>query len=129
MLQGQHEGRAMTGEITIIDRGRGPQLSTSRITVLDLVRYFQKGSSAEEIIRWIPTLSSEEISVAERFYRARQKEFDERDRRARERREEQIRLQRLKFPEANGTREECLGRLRQLIEKRRQEKKLEGDPG
>jgi uncharacterized protein (DUF433 family) len=112
----------MTSKISIIDRGRGPQLSTSRITVLDLVRYFQKGSSAEEIIRWIPTLSGEEISVAERYYRAHQEEFDERDRRAHERREEQIRLQHLKFPEVAGTREERLARLQRLLEQRRREK-------
>jgi hypothetical protein len=32
----------MITEITIVDRGRGEQLSTCRITVLDLVPYFQK---------------------------------------------------------------------------------------
>src|SRR5437899_3452256 len=88
------KGESMSREITIVDRGRGHQLSTCRITVLDLVRYFQKGSSPEEIIRWIPTLSREEIAVVERFYREHQEEFDEKDRRARQRREEQIRLQR-----------------------------------
>src|SRR5258708_6666038 len=119
----------MTGEITIVDRGRGEQLSTCRITVLDLVPYFQKGCGYEEIIRWIPTLSHEEIAVVERFYLDHQEEFDEKDRRAWERREEQIRQHRLKFPEANGTREERMARLQQLLEKRRQEKKLEGHPG
>jgi hypothetical protein len=123
------EGEPMIGEITIVDHGRGPQLSTCRITILDLVPYFQKGSTYEEIIRWLPTLSPEEIAVVERFYLDHKEEFDEKDRRARQRREEQIRLQRLKFPETNGTREERMGRLRQLLEKRRQEKKFEGDPG
>jgi uncharacterized protein (DUF433 family) len=113
----------MAKEITIVDRGRGHQLSTCRITVLDLVRYFQKGSSPEEIIRWLPTLSHEEIAVAERFYHEHKAEFDEKDRRARERREEQIRLQRLNFPEMDGTTEERLDRLRHLLEKRRQEQR------
>jgi hypothetical protein len=119
----------MSTDITIVDRGRGHQLSTCRITVLDLVRYFQKGSSPEEIMRWIPTLSRDEIAVAERFYLHHKQEFDERDRRARERREEQIRLQRSRFPEQNGTSEERLARLQQLLEKKRQEKNNEGHPG
>lgn len=115
--------------IEIVDRGRGPQLSTCRITVLDLVPYFQKGGGFAEIVRWIPTLSHEEIAVVQRFYLDHRKEFDEKDRLARERRNEQIRQQRLKFPELNGTREERLARLRHLFEKRRQEKNGEGHPG
>ena len=115
--------------IEIVERGRGPQLSTCRITVLDLVPYFQKGSSYDEIVRWIPTLTSEEISAVERFYREHQEEFDETDRRARQRRAEQIRLQREKFPESNETPEETQARLRRLLEKRRQEKNGEGHPG
>src|SRR5436853_2978166 len=113
---------AMKQEIAIVDRGRGYQLSTSRITVLDLVPYFQKGNSAEEIMRWIPTLSRDEIAAVERFYRELREEFDEKDRRARERRAEEIRLQRLKFPEVNGSAEERMARLRGLLEERRGER-------
>jgi uncharacterized protein (DUF433 family) len=119
----------MTEEITIVDHGRGPQLSTCRITVLDLVRYFQSGNAREEIIRWIPTLSHEEITVAERFYWAHQQEFDEKDRQARARREEQIRLQRVKYPELDETREERVARLQRLLEQRRRERNGEGHPG
>jgi len=115
--------------INIIDRGRGPQLSTSRITVLDLVHYFQRQASYEEIMRWLPTLSRAEISVVERYYLEHKEEFDQRERRAHEYREEQVRQQRLRFPELNGTREEQLARLKQLVEKRRQEKNGEGHPG
>ena len=71
---------SMTNDITIVDSGRGPQLSTSRITVLDLVPYFQAGCADAEIIRWIPTLSHEEIAIVERFYRDHKEELDERDR-------------------------------------------------
>lgn len=63
--------------IRIIDRGRGPQLSTSRVTVQDLVPYFRGGCRAEEIIRWIPTHSLEEIKVVERYYREHQPGLDE----------------------------------------------------
>jgi uncharacterized protein (DUF433 family) len=118
-----------TEKIQIVDRGRGPQLSTSRITVLDLVHYFQRGASYDEIIRWIPTLSHEQIAVVETYYRQHQEEFDEKDRRAQEYREEQIRLQRLRFPELEGTREEREGRLKHLLEKRRQEANGERNPG
>ncbi|HVC93446.1 MAG TPA: DUF433 domain-containing protein [Pirellulales bacterium] len=54
-------------EITIVDRGRGPQLSTSRITVQDLVPYFQDGCSHAEIMRWIPCLTDEEIRVIKQY--------------------------------------------------------------
>jgi uncharacterized protein (DUF433 family) len=80
------EGGAMKSEsIEIIDRGRGPQLSTSRVTVQDLVPYFQEGCTSDEIIRWIPTLTVEEIAVVERFYREHQGQLDEEDRAIRER--------------------------------------------
>jgi uncharacterized protein (DUF433 family) len=119
----------MTSEITLVDHGRGLQLSTSRVTVLDLVPYFQSGCSHEEIIRWIPVLSPEEIAVVEAYYREHRAEVDEQDRRAREYREEQIRLQRLRFPERNETREERMSRLKELLHKRCPEHNGEGNPG
>jgi uncharacterized protein (DUF433 family) len=75
----------MKTAIQIVDRGRGLQLSTSRVTVQDLVPYFQEGCSCDEIIRWIPTLSHEEIAVVEHYYREHQEELDEQDRLIRER--------------------------------------------
>jgi len=113
----------MTREITIVDRGRGHQLSTCRITVLDLVPYFQRGDSYDEIIRWIPTLSHEEIATVEQYYRAHKEEFDEKDRQFRARRAEQIRQHRLRFPEMNGTPEERRARLLRLLEEHRQKGK------
>jgi uncharacterized protein (DUF433 family) len=75
----------MSKIIEIVDRGRGLQLSTSRITVQDLVPYFQRGESYEEIIRWIPILTHDEIAVVDRYYRAHQAELDEQDARIRAR--------------------------------------------
>jgi uncharacterized protein (DUF433 family) len=110
----------MIREITIVDQGRGLQLSTSRVTVQDLVPYFQEGCSAEEIIRWIPSLTAEEIDVVKRYYVDHQKELDEEDRRIRERSaarknpewveriaaearaERQVILERLSRSQANG---------------------------
>jgi uncharacterized protein (DUF433 family) len=66
----------MNREITLIDRGRGLQLSTSRVRVQDLVPYFQEGCSTEEILRWMPTLGKEEIAVVEHYYHAHREELD-----------------------------------------------------
>ena len=105
----------MSQPITIVDRGRGLQLSTCRITVQDLVPYFQRGDSDDEIIRWIPVLTAEEIAVVRRYYVDHRAALDEQDRRIRERREERIRLQRLRFPEPEGTIEERRARLREKL--------------
>jgi len=119
----------MQKEITLVDRGRGLQLSTSRITVHDLVPYFQDGCSYDEITRWLPSLSHEEIAIVERYYRQHKDELDEYERRVRAYRAEQIRLQRLRFPEPEGSRQERLARLRQLLQQRRQENNCEGTGG
>ena len=72
-------------DIQLVNRGRGLQLSTIRITVQDLVPYFQEGCSYEEILKWIPDLTVEEIKVVETYYREHQAELDEEDRQIRER--------------------------------------------
>lgn len=92
----------MQREIALVDRGRGLQLSTSRITVHDLVPYFQSGCSEDEIIRWIPSLSRDEIRVIERYYRQHKDELDEYEHRVRAYRAERIRLQRIRFPGGAG---------------------------
>lgn len=75
----------MSKTIEIVDRGRGPQLSTSRVTVQDLVPYFQEGCSFDEIMRWIPTLSQEEIAVVAQYYQENKQALDEEDRAIHER--------------------------------------------
>jgi len=111
----------MQKEITLVDRGRGLQLSTSRITVHDLVPYFQEGCSHDEIIRWLPSLTHEEIRIVESYYRQHKDELDEYEGRIRAYRAEQIRSQRLRFPEPEGNRDERLAQLRQFLQQRRQE--------
>lgn len=101
----------MAREISIVDRGRGLQLSTSRVTVQDLVPYFQEGCSHDEIRRWIPTLSDEEIAVVKRYYREHQTELDEQDRQIRERA-----AQRKNPPEVEKILEEGRVKLRDLRE-------------
>ncbi|MGH7140389.1 MAG: DUF433 domain-containing protein [Pirellulales bacterium] len=75
----------MNAEITIVDRGHGPQLSTSRITVQDLVPYFQLKYSYDEILKIMPTLSIAEIQAVERYVDEHREEVLEEDRRLRER--------------------------------------------
>src|SRR5438309_6439364 len=77
--------QTMKRPIEIVDRGRGPQLSTSRITVQDLVPYFQEGCSHEEIMRWIPVLTGEEIQLVEKYVKNHYEEVMEQDRQIRER--------------------------------------------
>jgi uncharacterized protein (DUF433 family) len=123
------EGHCMQKEITLVDRGRGLQLSTSRITVHDLVPYFQDGCSHDEIIRWLPSLTREEIAIVEVYYRQHKDELDEYERRIRAYRAEQIRLQRLRFPEREGSSDERLAQLKQLLQQRRRETNGEGTRG
>src|SRR5947209_8353150 len=55
--------------IPIADHGRAPQLSTSRITVQDLLPYYRDGAPNDEIRRWIPSLTDDEIAVLKDYIR------------------------------------------------------------
>lgn len=75
----------MSAEIMIVDHGRGPQLSTSRITVQDLFPYFQLGYSDEQIIRDVmPSLSTAEIGVVRRYVEEHREDVLEEDQLIRE---------------------------------------------
>jgi hypothetical protein len=75
----------MKKSIEIVDRGRGPQLSTSRITVQDLVPYFERHWNYEQILEIMPDLTVEEIEVVRRFFDANYDVVMEQDRRIRQR--------------------------------------------
>jgi uncharacterized protein (DUF433 family) len=126
VLDAGEERDRMQKEIALVDRGRGLQLPDSRITVHDLVPYFQEGCSHDEIIRWLPSLTHEEIGIVERYYREHKDELDEYESRVQAYRAEQIRTQHLRFPEREGSREERLAHRRQLLHQRRQEDNGEG---
>jgi hypothetical protein len=55
----------MNAQIKIVDRGRGRQLSTSRITVQDVFPYLHLGCTHQQIIEIMPTLSEDEIRAIE----------------------------------------------------------------
>jgi uncharacterized protein (DUF433 family) len=79
------EERPMPKTLEIVDRGRGPQLSTSRITVQDLVPYFQRRCTYEQIMEIMPVLTKEEIRLVERYIAQNREAVEEQDRRIRER--------------------------------------------
>ena len=71
--------------VQIVDRGRGPQLSTSRITVQDLVPYLLQNYGHEQILQIMPVLTVPEIQAVERYIRDNYDAVMEQDQRIRER--------------------------------------------
>lgn len=115
----------MKTDIQIVDRGRGPQLSTSRVTVQDLVPYLQQKFTREQILEIMPVLTVEEIEAVERYVQENYEAVMEQDRRIRE-----GAAARRQPPEVeDAERQERLKRLenaRQLIRRGKQERN--GDP-
>jgi uncharacterized protein (DUF433 family) len=79
------KGGAMSKTIEIVDRGCGMQLSTSRITVQDLVPYFQRQCTHEEILEIMPSLTVDEIQAVEQYVRENYEAVMDQDRLIRER--------------------------------------------
>lgn len=77
--------KAMKQTIEIVDRGRGAQLSSSRITVQDVVPYLQKQFTYEQVHDIMPVLTFEEFQVLEKYVQEHFEEVMEQDRRIGER--------------------------------------------
>ena len=104
--------------IGIVDRGRGPQLSSCRITVQDLVPYLKQNYTAKQIQEIMPVLTEEEIRVVEKFVRENIVAVMEQDQRIRERS-----AARQKPPEvAESERQDRLARLEVARRRIRQQK-------
>src|SRR5271154_6835811 len=73
-----------TETVSIVDHGRGPQLSTTRITVLDVFYYLHRGDDFDFIHRAMPTLTREEFDVVLDYVNKHHEELIEADRRAEE---------------------------------------------
>ncbi len=71
-------------QAAIVDLGRGPQLAGTRITVQNLLPYFQAGYSPEEIAQAMP-VTPEEIAAARQYIEEHRDEVLEADRRIRKR--------------------------------------------
>src|SRR5713226_2165961 len=79
------EGYIMKTEtIEIVDHGRGPQLSTTRITVLDIFYYLHRGYDFDAIQQIMPTLSRAEFDVVAEYVKTHHDELVEKDRKAEE---------------------------------------------
>ena len=86
-----------TEPTTIIDKGRGPQLSNSRITVQDVLPYLLDGQTHDDIKRAMPTLSYEEIALLDEYIQNHREEVMEEDRKINERNAEARRQQEIKY--------------------------------
>ncbi len=73
-----------TTSIQIVDRGRGPQLSTTRITVLDVFYYLHRGYDFDQVQQAMPSLSRAEFDVVLDYVKVHRDELIEEDRRAEE---------------------------------------------
>jgi uncharacterized protein (DUF433 family) len=116
--------------IQIVDRGRGPQLSTTRITVLDIFYYLHCGYDFDTIHEMMPTLSREEFDVVVEYVNAHQEELVGKDRRAEEFIQRGIAEQKAKglCPEIDESVpvEERVARLKRKMRQRLGEKTGEG---
>lgn len=84
-LRSLRQRDVMNKTIEIVDRGRGPQLSTSRISVQDLVPYFQRNLTYAQILEIMPVLTVEEVQLVKRYVEENYEAVMEQDRRIRER--------------------------------------------
>lgn len=73
-----------TDTAQIIDIGRGPQLSTSRITVLDIFYYLHRGHDFEFVHEAMPRVSREEFDLVLEYVKQHHAELVEEDRQAEE---------------------------------------------
>jgi uncharacterized protein (DUF433 family) len=77
-------GVVMKAEVAIVDLGRGPQLVGTRVTVPDLLPYFQAGYTHAEIAEVMP-LTLDEIGAVRQYIEEHREAVLEEDRVIRER--------------------------------------------
>ena len=70
-----------TATLGIVDLGRGPQLTDSRITVQDIVPYWKLRYSEEQILEEMPALRREQLQVLQEYIRTHHEEVMAVDRR------------------------------------------------
>jgi uncharacterized protein (DUF433 family) len=117
--------------IEIVDRGRGPQLSTTRITVMDIFYWLHRGYGWDHIQESMPTLTKGEFDVVMEFVNQHREELAEKDARIEERIQERITEQRARGfgpPDDSMTTEQWVTRFRQKIKRKQAEKNGEGNP-
>jgi hypothetical protein len=95
---------------------------------MDLVQYLRYDWPYEEIVKIITSLTRDEFALIESYYRAHKEELDAEDDRVDAYHEEQLQIQRERFPMPDETTEERIARFRKIIQKRQQEANGEGAP-
>jgi hypothetical protein len=125
----------MKSDIEIIDRGRGPQLSTSRITVLDVFYYLHRGYDFDFIHRAMPSLEPEEFDAIVRYVELHRDELAQKDRGIEERDRQAIAAQHARGgifapPDESLTTEQRVMRLKEVLrQKKLQEQNGARHPG
>lgn len=119
--------------VEIVDRGRGPQLSTSRITVLDVFYWLHRGYDFDVIHQVMPIVTRAEFDLVLDYVNAHREELIEQDRRAEEYIQQRVAEQHARggifapAPE-NLTTEERVARLKEKMRQKQAEKNGEGTP-
>lgn len=118
----------------IVDRGRGPQLAASRITVLDVYYYLRRGHDFEFINRAMPSLTRADFAAVVAYIQEHRADLEEKDRQADEFHRLGMEAQRARggiFAETEVylTPEERVQRLREKLKKRLAETNGAGHPG
>jgi hypothetical protein len=128
MGRGPQSGVVMTVQsVQIVDRGRGPQLANSRITVLDVFYYVHRGYDFDAIQRAMPSLSREEFDAIAIYVQEHHAELVEKDQQAVEFHRRCMEAQHARggiFAESeeNLTTAERVARLQEKIKQKRAEK-------
>jgi hypothetical protein len=128
------EATMSTQTIEIIDRGRGPQLSTTRITVMDIFYWLHRGYGWDHIQKSMPTLTRAEFDVVMDYVNQHREELAEKDRLADEHHARKLAEQEARGgiftpPDPNSTLEERVARIKEKLRKKLAEKNGEGHPG
>ena len=129
------KGDAMKSDtIEIIDCGRGPQLSTTRITVLDIFYYLYRGHDFDFIQKAMPSLSRKEFDAVVRYVTCHRDELVEKDRKAEEFIRKGVEAQRARGgifadPDVHLTTEQRVARLKEIMSRKKVEKNGEGHSG
>lgn len=112
-------------EPRIIDRGRGPQLEGTRITVFAIMEYLEGGGSVGQIATAMPSLSLEQIEYAIAYIE------EHRDELLPDYYQIMTRIARGNPPEVRKKMEESHQRFLKMVEERRRAKEVSGaaDPG
>ena len=116
-----------TEPIRLVDRGRGLQLSTSRITVIDVFYYLHRGYDFAVIHDIMPSLTREEFDLIAAYVKDHYAELAEKDRRVEEFHQRGIDAQRARggiFAGSDGklTAEERVARLKERLRQVQAEK-------